>query len=84
MKTKVLIITWLLLLTIFMLRIHGQMKGRSTNENLLDVKNRVAVLELDFQHNQGRVEEEIKEWFKDRRIVPVGRRILLAVEREDK
>jgi len=62
-----------------MLRIHGQMKERPTNENLLDVKDRVEILELDFEHNQGRVWKEIKAWFEDKQIVPVGNGMFLAV-----
>lgn len=57
-------------------------EGKATNENLLDVKDRVAVLELDFQHNQDRVSKAIQDWFKDRRIVPVGNGMFLAVKVE--
>jgi len=68
-----------------MLRIHGQMKERPTNENLLDIKDRISVLELDFQHNQDRAWKEIKTWLENKRIVPVGNGMFLAVavEREE-
>jgi len=79
---KALIFIWLIILTILIIWLCNQIKDRPTNNNLLDVKDRVEILELDFEHNQGRVEEAIKKWFKHRRIVPVGRGVLLAVEAE--
>ena len=97
MKTKLLIFTWLITLTILTLALVLHVKENTAKVNELqnyyiNTEDRVLILESDFEHNQGRVEEAIKEWFveeaiqdwfNDRRIIPVGRGVLLAVETEE-
>lgn len=85
---KILPYIWLITLTILSLALCLHVKRNTAQVDELqayyiNTKDRVSVLELGFEHNQGRVEEAIKEWFQNRQIVPVGRGILLAVERED-
>ena len=87
MKTKLLIFTWLITLSILTLAMVLHVKQNTAmlkelQRYYIKTDDRVLILELDFEHNQGRVEKAIKDWFKDRRIVPVGRGVLLAGRRE--
>lgn len=89
MKTTLIIITWLLLLTIFILRIHGQMKERPTNSELLTIDIRLDLLESNdlaqmkktvMNYVINRAEEKVDSLLRNRHVVPVGNGILLAVE----
>lgn len=91
MKTT-LIIIWLILLTIFMLRIHGQVKERPTNSELLTIDIRLDLLELNdptqmkntvMNYVIKRAEEKVEGLLRNRHVVPVSG-ALLAVEREEK
>lgn len=78
MKTA-LIIIWLIILTIFMLRIHEQMKERPTNSEFINLEKEV---QTELKQNQDETIQKIKALFKDVRIIPVSTGALVVMERE--
>lgn len=84
MKFKLLIFTWLLTITIFLAVLYSDLKQSPTNGQLLDIEIRMDILEADLQRNRDRVTREIRAFHRNRRIVPVGRGVLLAVTKEKK
>lgn len=84
---KTLIYLWLITLSIITLALVLHVKRNTAMVDELQTyyikaDDRLILLEVDFEHNQDRLLKAMTDWFQDRRIVPVGNGMFLAVRKE--